>query len=280
MSARRRYQGRFGGAMTSVGWGEGRAAPAGRARAAQAARRYGGAGPAARVGRRRGLLGLGRGSGCCGSGGWGAGGGSGLLLCRRSLRGGRCVGAGGGRLCGVRRAGCLFGGLGLAGGEAGRRRGGRRRRCGAGVARSGCARGGPLLLGRRRDGRRAGACRGRGSGGVGRGRGCLGARPGNRPRGGRRRDRRRGRRGAALLRLGHHAAGHGLLAGRLLGSFRRTARPLAQPLHVPRLREVQGGEDREADNGRQAGVGADLLDDLHEEGTNLSRGAGRLPAGP
>ena len=47
---------------------------------------------------------------------------------------------------------------------------------------------------------------------------------------------------------------------RALGS---AARPLAQPSHVPSLREVEQSENREAEERREADVGANALDEVH-----------------
>ena len=43
----------------------------------------------------------------------------------------------------------------------------------------------------------------------------------------------------------------------------RATRPLAQALYVTRLREVESAQNRKADDGREPGVGADLLNVMH-----------------
>ena len=67
---------------------------------------------------------------------------------------------------------------------------------------------------------------------------------------------------AGRLRLRHHAPGY--RGARLRRALGRAAGPLAQALHVPRLREVEDGQHGQAEHGRQACVGADLLDDLRQ----------------
>ena len=65
--------------------------------------------------------------------------------------------------------------------------------------------------------------------------------------------------GCACTRPGTTAGAPGLR-----GALRRPARPFAQALHVPRLREVENREDGEPDHGGEAGVRADFLDDFRQ----------------
>ena len=114
--------------------------------------------------------------------------------------------------------------------------------------------------------------------------GVAAARPGARGRGlrgNRRCGRGRGRGSRLWLWLRYDAAGHG---GHLLvGALGRAAGPLAQPLDVPRLREVERRQQGHAHHRGDPGVGADFLDDLRQ-GSNcrtrvgLTRGRWRLSA--
>ena len=118
--------------------------------------------------------------------------------------------------------------------------------------------GGPPVRGRRR-GRRGRAAGGRRAGGSA---GAAGRAAGL-PRAGRRR----------RLGLGTGGCGHGWgwATTRCCGALGldhalgRPAGPLAQALDVTRLREVERRQHGEPDDGREPGVGADLLDDLHEK---------------
>ena len=69
--------------------------------------------------------------------------------------------------------------------------------------------------------------------------------------------------GLGTGRLGHRLGDHAAGAAGVVGALGRAAGPFAQALHVPRLREVERRQHGQSHDGREPGVGPDLLDDLH-----------------
>ena len=57
---------------------------------------------------------------------------------------------------------------------------------------------------------------------------------------------------------------HGLRPTGVGCALGRSSRPLAQPLDVSRLREVENGENGEPGHGGEPGVGADFLNDFRQ----------------
>ena len=83
--------------------------------------------------------------------------------------------------------------------------------------------------------------------------------------------------GGLGLRHRGHALGHDLLRRGALGSaLGGTPRPFAQALDIARLREVEGGEHCQPHDGTDAGVRADVLENLHRRSVNSRRGGGRV----
>ena len=83
--------------------------------------------------------------------------------------------------------------------------------------------------------------------------------------------------GRLRLGLGHYTLGHGCRYGMpRLGALRRSPGPLPQSPDVTRLGEVEDGQHRQAHDGSEPGVGADLLDDVHGGARNLSSSQGGI----